>query len=145
MGAHLDFLDGAGSGRVIRPRDLKEYHCAFRDRLGGPWPYVDDLSEAVGRVVDAVRLWQTEGRAFFDRYSVYPESFRRLVLELPDDDVGAGEALKYGRVALAVGEKKRAAALVRLGIERLEASCHWSTGDRLNTALQKLLHECGAA
>ncbi len=85
LGAHLVFLPTEGGGSCVQAK-LKEYECAFRDRIDPPlsaphgrWPYGRSMGEAEKIVGQLVQEWERQGQRFFKRYSQFPDGFAELV------------------------------------------------------------------
>jgi len=106
LGAHLAFLPTEGGG-VCVPAKLKEYECAFRDRIDPPpaapvgrWPYGRSVAEAEGLVRQLVQEWERQGRRFFNRYSQFPDAFAELVRGAVASPPHPRDGLKYARIAV---------------------------------------------
>jgi hypothetical protein len=130
LGAHLSFLPTEG-GSVCVPRKLKEYECAFRDRIDPPpgapphrWPYGRSPDEAESGITRLIDAWQLQGRAFFKRYSGFPDTFIELVRAAVASPPRPRDGLKYARIALALGLWSEAGSLARhaLATAREEAT-----------------------
>lgn len=125
LGAHLDFLPSEG-GLAVEPERFLEPYCAFRDRIDPPaeaygWEYLDDAA-AAERIELAAEAWTLQSRPFFEKYSGFPETFRRLVLDCTPSELHPRTALTYARIALHIGESDRAAELARNGLDRVSIS-----------------------
>ena len=121
LGAHLDFLPSEG-GLSVTPEKFSEAHCAFRGRIDPPartafgWAYLDDPAAAAESIELAAEAWALQGRPFFEKYSGFPETLRRLVLDCTPSNLHARTALTYAHIALHIGESDRAAELARSGL-----------------------------
>jgi len=122
LGAHLSFLS-TGSGDW-QPEKLAEAECAFRDRIEPPpeqrvgWFYGASEEEADRNVSVLIAAWESQGRAFFASYAAYPGDFVRLVEGLAPDEVHPATCFTMARLALELGNKDKALALVDSGLAR---------------------------
>lgn len=123
LGVHLSVLSDGNAGGW-QPEKLTEAQCAFRDRIEPPpeqragWHYGASAEEAQRNVGALVAAWETQGRAFFAPYAAYPADFVRLVDELVPDEVHPATCLTMARLALALGDKGKALALLDSGLAR---------------------------
>ncbi|MGJ7526275.1 DUF4304 domain-containing protein [Variovorax sp. GB1P17] len=123
LGAHLAFLPTEGGGAVA-PDAVEESHCVFRDRMEPPpgaafgWAYGATKEQAEENVEFIVSEWEGPGRAFFARYSHYPQSFEQLLRETDPAQIHARTALHLARIAVHLGDRARAQALVDAGLAR---------------------------
>ena len=123
LGAHLDFLPTEGGGQVA-PRDVEESHCVFRDRMHPPpgeafgWAYGASKEEAEESVEFIVSEWSGPGRDFFARHGTYPQRFEQMLRETDPNDIHARTALHLARIAVHLGDRNRAQALVDAGLAR---------------------------
>ncbi|MFH0129788.1 DUF4304 domain-containing protein [Variovorax sp. VaC1] len=121
LGAHLAFLPTEGGGTVA-PDALEESHCVFRDRMEPPpgaafgWAYGATKEQAEENVEFIVSEWEGPGRAFFARYGQYPQSFEQLLRETDPAQIHARTALHLARIAVHLGDRARAQALVDAGL-----------------------------
>jgi len=121
LGAHLAFLPTEGGGTVA-PDALEESHCVFRDRMEPPpgaafgWAYGATKEQAEENVEFIVSEWEGPGRAFFARYGHYPQSFEQLLRETDPAQIHARTALHLARIAVHLGDRPRAQALVDAGL-----------------------------
>jgi hypothetical protein len=123
LGAHLDFLPTEGGGQVA-PDALEESHCVFRDRMEPPpgaafgWAYGETKEQAEENVEFIVSEWAGPGRAFFARHGSYPQSFEQMLRETDPNQIHARTALHLARIAMHLGDRVRAQALVDAGLAR---------------------------
>lgn len=123
LGAHLDFLPPEG-GTPVAPEALEESHCVFRDRLDPPpgaafgWAYGETKEQAEENVEFIVSEWEGPGRAFFARHGSYPQSFEQMLQETDPHQIHARNALHLARIAMHLGDRARAQALVEAGLAR---------------------------
>lgn len=123
LGAHLDFLPPEG-GSPVAPDALEESHCVFRDRLDPPpgaafgWAYGTTREQAEENIAFIVSEWEGPGRAFFARHGSYPQGFAQMVRETDPNGIHARTALHLARIAVHLGDRARAQALVDAGLAR---------------------------
>ncbi|UVH60842.1 DUF4304 domain-containing protein [Variovorax paradoxus] len=123
LGAHLDFLPTEG-GAQVAPDALEESHCVFRDRMEPPpgaafgWAYGVTKEQAEENVEFIVSEWAGPGRAFFARHGSYPQSFEQMLRETDPNQIHARTALHLARIAVHLGDRARAQALVDAGLAR---------------------------
>lgn len=123
LGAHLAFLPSEGGGTVV-PEELEEAGCIFRDRMEPPpgpafgWAYGTSKEQAEENVEFIVSEWAGPGRAFFARHGSYPQSFEQMLRETDPDQIHARTALHLARIAVHLGDRERAQALVDAGLAR---------------------------
>lgn len=92
LGVHYAFLPTNGAGRIADAKTLKEYECAFRDRLHEAnesdhwWTYGSTDSETQASVSSLVDLFRRRGHTFFDRF----EPFRQVFEQTVPDEIDAG-------------------------------------------------------
>ena len=139
LGAHLMFLPTEG-GAVPVADSLEEEECAFRDRIvpssrEGRWPYRRTW------VKPLLRQWQVQGRAFFARYSSFPDDFNTLVeafvREKPPEPYAG---LKHAQIALQLGRRDDAITLARDSLAEVPP-----VATVLRARLERFLNELGAA
>jgi hypothetical protein len=122
LGAHLSFLPPVGRHGVT-PASIREYHCAFSDRIDPPagqefgWVYGLTPEEAALNVDFLVSEWHTQGQPFFRRYASYPESFLSLLNQTSPDDLNGRDALIYARIAIHLGRPDLAMTFSEAGLE----------------------------
>ncbi len=144
MGAHLSLLPTEGGGVVV-PNELLEYQCAFRARIEPPagpafgWSYQEELVAATETVDFILSEWQRVGRAFFDKYMAFPDSFRSLVLAADPNEVHPAGLLTLSRVALLAGELHQGKRLASAGLARAP-----ERATLLRNALDEALRSCEA-
>jgi hypothetical protein len=114
LGAHLSFLPSAG--KLIPAEDTLEYHCAFRDRIDPPagtfrWAYLEDASETNESLAFIVSEWERQAVPFFERYAVFPESFRTLLSHLAVATTQIHDLFTFARIALQLEDRERACHL----------------------------------
>lgn len=119
LGVHLTFLISEG-GRLCVPSKLKEYECAFRERIHPPpgvplgrWPYGHSDTEGEAIVAQLTEEWHTQGHSFFKRYSPFPEGFADLVRRASAAPPHPRDGLTYARIAVQLGLRDEAAAIAR--------------------------------
>jgi hypothetical protein len=123
LGAHLDFLPTEGGGQVA-PTEIEESHCVFRDRMDPPpgpafgWAYGSSMAETEETVAFIVSEWSGPGRAFFARYGSYPQGFLQMLRETDPTAIHARTALHLARIAVHLGERSIAQALVDTGLAK---------------------------
>jgi hypothetical protein len=146
LGAHLTFLPMEGGGVVVAGR-LKEYECAFRDRLDPPlprgsgrWRYGRSPSDAEAAIVQVISEWRGKGQAFFRKYSAYPDDFRELIRVAGAAPLYPRHGLTYARIALRLGLREEARVLASHSLEHVSPA---ATG--LRALLKRLLEELEAA
>ncbi len=141
FGAHLMFLPKSGGGQPDAKK-LKEYECAFRDRLDPPtgqgfgWSYgtdQDEMNETIAFICDH---WSIYGHEFFNRYSLYPNDFASLVENSVESTVHPIELITLARIAAHLGKNTRAKALAKEALRRCPER---ATG--LRTDLEQLVHD----
>ncbi|MCE9533281.1 MAG: DUF4304 domain-containing protein [Planctomycetes bacterium] len=141
LGAHLMFLPTPG-GSVPDAKSIKEYECAFRDRFDPPsgsshgWSYgrnEDELNETIAFICDH---WSNYGRAFFDRYSHFPDSFHLLVDDIDPSGVHPTELLTFARIAAHLHKNARSESLAQEALRR----CPERATD-LRAELSQLIHD----
>jgi Domain of unknown function (DUF4304) len=117
LGAHLAFLPMEGGGTPV-PAKLKEYECAFRDRIDPPpsgppgtWPYGRSMAVAEAIVGQLAQEWERQGQPFFKRYSHFPDGFAALVRAAVASPPHPRDGLKYARIAVQLDLREEATAL----------------------------------
>ena len=117
LGAHLAFLPMEGGGPCV-PTRLKEYECAFRDRIDPPpgappgtWSYGRSVAEAEAIIDELIQEWGRQGQAFFKRYSQFPDGFADLVQVAVASPPHPRDGLKYARIAVRLGLREQAISL----------------------------------
>jgi hypothetical protein len=107
----------------VETEKLMEYHCMFRGRFDPPsgptigWYYgesQDDVDEAVSFICDH---WGIYGRAYFEEYRNYPDDFRRVVNERPEEMPHPIQCRILGNIALEVGCLDDAQRWIQHGLE----------------------------
>ena len=100
--------------------------CAFRERLDPPtrypnrmWPYAYAEAEANALIDEVIREWSGPGRAFFETYATYPDSFERLIRETDFGQIHPGHVLKHAEIARQLGHEDTAKQAVADAIPRL--------------------------
>ena len=123
MGAHLSFLPSEGAGEVV-PEEMEEAGCVFRGRMDPPpgpafgWVYGSTMEQAEENVAFIVSEWAGPGHAFFARHGSYPQSFEQMLRETDPQQIHARTALHLARIAVHLGDRERAQALVDAGLAR---------------------------
>lgn len=123
LGAHLAFLPTEGGGEVD-PLSIEESHCVFRDRMDPPpgpefgWAYGATAEAAKENVEFIVSEWPSQGKAFFDRYARYPQSFEQLLLDSDANALHARTNLHLARIAMHLGREDLAREFVQVGLEK---------------------------
>lgn len=108
----------------MAPDALEESHCVFRDRMEPPpgaafgWAYGATKEQAEENVEFIVSEWAGPGRAFFARHGSYPQSFEQMLRETDPNQIHARTALHLARIAVHLGDRARAQALVDAGLAR---------------------------
>ena len=102
----------------VEPKDLKEYDCVFRRRVGGTWPW-DMPINGFPAFVDELAAAQA---AFFGHIQTLPDAIGARVPEelLATFTIGqtkAGAALHLARAALALGHDEKGRSLARVGLD----------------------------
>ena len=139
LGAHLDFLPTEGGGQVA-PTEIEESHCVFRDRMDPPpgpaygWAYGNSMAETEETVAFIVSEWSGPGRAFFARHGSYPQGFVQMLRETDPTAIHARTALHLARIAVHLGERSIAQALVDTGLAKAP-----ERATSLKTDLEKVL------
>ncbi|MBB3914823.1 DUF4304 domain-containing protein [Rhizobium fabae] len=121
LGAHLTFLpwEGGSSGE---PNLISEAHCVFRDRMQPPpgpghgWSYCSSPQEAEENVRFIVSEWERTGRAFFQRYTHYPDCFKRLLESESPERISPRAALHLARIAVELSDQDRARTFIKSGL-----------------------------
>ncbi len=129
MGAHLMFLP-TPAGSTPDAKKLKEYECVFRGRLEPPtgpatgWAYGTTEAEMQESVSSICDHWPKFGYPFYERYSHYPDDFSTLIAEVDECSVHPIELLTLARLAVHLGDAKRANELAEEGLTRCpERAC----------------------
>jgi hypothetical protein len=146
LGVHLSFLPTEGGGICV-PAKLKEYECAFRDRIDpappaglGRWPYGSSRVEAEATVHQLLQEWEQQAHRFFGRYSPFPGAFADLVRAAVVSPPHPRDGLKYARIAVRLDLRAEATNLAR---QALATVSEGATG--LRGSLKRFLEEQGAA
>ena len=146
LGAHLAFLPTEGGGTCVAVK-IKEYECAFRDRIDPPpdaplgrWPYGRSRAEAESIVSQLGQEWERQGRAFFNRYSRFPEGFAELVRTAIASPPHPRDGLKYARIAVRLELREEATTLATHALATVSESA-----TALRGTLKRILEEQRAA
>ncbi len=114
LGANLTFL-----WPVVAKNTLSG-DCAFHARLDPPkdslpkcWDYGVTESDAHAVIDTLIEHWESDGRAFFDRYATYPDSFERLIRETEFRGMHPYRVLTHAKIARELGQEELARRLVR--------------------------------
>ena len=84
VAVHFLFLPSAGGVSVSEPRKLKEYECAFRNRLREAsesdhwWTYGASDSEAKASLASLVDIYRRRGAPFFAKFEPFPKVFEQI-------------------------------------------------------------------
>jgi hypothetical protein len=126
LGVHLSFIHTAGGGECS-PTTIKEYECAFRQRLDPPkmtsprWPYGANQVDAEAVVERMRAAWKAQGMAFFSRYGSYPDDFAHEVETAVTNPPHPGLALTYAQLAAHLGMATAAVAIAKQAIDAMDA------------------------
>ena len=83
VAVHFPFLPSAG-GIVSEPKKLKEYDCAFRNRLHEAsesdhwWTYGTSDSEAKASLASLIDIYRRRGALFFAKFEPFPQVFEQI-------------------------------------------------------------------
>jgi hypothetical protein len=84
VAVHFPFLPSAGGISVSEPKKLKEYECAFRNRLHEEnesdhwWTYGTTDSEAKASLASLVDIYRRRGALFFAKFQPFPQVFEQI-------------------------------------------------------------------
>jgi len=93
VAVHFPFLPSAGGISVREPKKLKEYECAFRNRLHEAsesdhwWTYGTNDSEAKASIAGLVDIYRRRGALFFGKFEPFPQVFEQIT----PDEMDAGD------------------------------------------------------
>ena len=124
LGAHLTFLPPEG-GQVVEPQHMKENHCAFRTRVNPPqdqafgWSYGASEAETRANVERVLEAWKKQAKPYFASYGDFPAGFLTLIAGATPATAHPANALTLARVALELGNREAAKALVSAALERI--------------------------
>jgi hypothetical protein len=120
LGSHLRFLPPEGQAEATDA--IKEYDCAFRDRLdppgspGTPWIYAQATLPVL------LGCWTEHGRAWFRKDTDYPDDFEKLVSEALTNPPHPYEALAIARIAAHLGHEDQSHAIARTALDATDSS-----------------------
>ena len=128
LGAHLEFLPSQGGSRAFSPTDFDEPSCSFRSRLDSPsrdqrWAYGASEADANLSIQGIIKAWNEQGRQFFGRFSTQreTENLERLIKEHGAPERHPNFNLIAARIALHVGDQRRAVQIAASALERVPA------------------------
>lgn len=84
VAVHFPFLPSAGGISVSEPKKLKEYECAFRNRLHEAsesdhwWTYGTNDSEAKASLASLIDIYRRRGALFFAKFEPFPQVFEQI-------------------------------------------------------------------
>lgn len=93
LATHFLFLPSEGGGDVTDPKQFRESHCTFRDRLHEAaewdrwWTYGGTDAESEASVISLIDLYRRRGALFFGQFEPFPDVFERITPE----NIDAGE------------------------------------------------------
>jgi hypothetical protein len=150
MGVHLDFLPVSGQLEIPPVDDIKEINCSIRTRLS-PKDQFDCwwvAGPARTQVESIKQLFQEQGIAFFERYSVFPDVFQLVTVE----DIESGNAMKVlpgltrigmamilARVYEHIGHKEKAVLFSEYGLKNIGVG-HPQKGKGLIKPFQEIIY-----
>jgi hypothetical protein len=144
LGAHLAFLSTDG-GAVCNPRRIKEYECAFRDRLEPAagqsigWNYgstVDDMHTSLALLLER---WSTDGHRFFAKHRS-SDDFLKLVERAVIDPAHPIDSLKLARIGANLGREDLSLSIAENALPRVAPAA-----TRLRAELQGIIDRRGKA
>ncbi|MEG2803532.1 DUF4304 domain-containing protein [Stenotrophomonas sp.] len=120
LGAHLSFLPVPG-GKDAPPDQLDEASCAFRLRVQSPdpsggWVYGESADQAKESLTGLVSRWSHVGKAFFETFATYPDSFVSILDSLDPSAMRSPDLLIHARIAMHLGRVEQATQLVEAGL-----------------------------
>jgi hypothetical protein len=133
LGTHFSFLPSEGGGHVVDPRKLKEYDCAFRERLHDAnesdrwWRYGASNAEAEASVASLVDVYKRRAILFFGKFEPFPDAFERItpadldggeVSNMPGTTLVRG-ALTMARIMRHLGRHERCREFAEVGLRHL--------------------------
>jgi hypothetical protein len=84
LGLHYSFLPTAGGGTASDPKMLREYECAFRERLSAAgrqdqwWTYGATDAESEASVAGLIEMYLRRGQPFFQEFEPFPDVFEKI-------------------------------------------------------------------
>ena len=84
VAVHFPFLPSAGGISDSELKKLKEYECAFRNRLHETsesdhwWTYGTSASEAKASLTSLVDIYRRRGALFFAKFEPFPQVFEQI-------------------------------------------------------------------
>lgn len=84
LGLHYAFMPTTGIGAVPDTKKLREYDCAFRDRLHEAnesdhwWAYGATDAESEASVVNLIDMYRRRGDSFFKKFEPFPDVFQMI-------------------------------------------------------------------
>ncbi|WP_137189917.1 DUF4304 domain-containing protein [Stenotrophomonas rhizophila] len=122
LGVHLSFLPTPG-GKDAAPDQLDEASCAFRFRIDSPdpsggWVYGESANQAKESVTGLASGWSHVGKAFFESYAKYPDSFVSILDGLDPSEMRSVDLLSHARIAMHLGRVEQANRLVEAGLRK---------------------------
>jgi hypothetical protein len=131
---HFSFLPSAG-GRVTDPKKLREYECAFRNRLHEAsesdhwWTYGASDGEAKASLASLIDTYRRRSALFFGKFEPFPEVFEqitpaeidagRLSTMPPGNFTGVLAALTMARIMKHLGRGEKSRQFAEVGLRHL--------------------------
>ncbi len=132
LGVHLTFLPDS-IGRPVNPKKITELSCELRRRMSKTgidqwWGFEDNLESIKAAVSDAIRVYETHGKQYFECLGNYPHDFAQFdVISLKSDksslcgfnNTEVILALIFARIRQHEGRKADAVEFAKYGLEIL--------------------------
>lgn len=134
LAVHFLFLPSSGGGLVTDPKKLKEYNCAFRDRLHEPnesdhwWTYGASDAETEASVANLLNMYNRHSASFFGKFEPFPDVFERITpaemdagnfSNMPVPLTGVSAMLMMARVMKHLGHVEKCRNFAEVGLKHL--------------------------
>jgi hypothetical protein len=135
VAVHFSFLPSAGGGRVPEWKKLKEYECAFRNRLHEAseadhwWTYGVSDSEAEASLARLIDTYRRRSALFFGKFEPFPHVFEQITpAEIDAGDLsnmppgsltGVLAALTMARIMSHLGRREKCREFAEVGLRHL--------------------------